>query len=101
MNRTLQDRLVKELRLAGVCNTDEGNAFRPEFLQRFNERFAVRAIKPENMHRTFNVPVGRLMEVVYFGCPVAGRLDISDSPEVSVSESEMMKNPRVCCAHLS
>ena len=52
VNRTLQDRLVKELRLAGVCSMEDGNAFLPEFLQRFNERFAVSAIEPENIHRT-------------------------------------------------
>jgi len=60
VNRTLQDRLVKELRLAGVCSMEDGNAFLPEFLQRFNERFAVSEIKPENMHRALNVDVGRL-----------------------------------------
>jgi hypothetical protein len=38
-NRTLQDRLVKELRLENVCDMDAGNAFLPGFLKRFNERF--------------------------------------------------------------
>ena len=31
-NRTLQDRLVKKLRLENVCNMDAGNAFLPGFL---------------------------------------------------------------------
>src|SRR5713226_9022919 len=44
VNRTLQDRLVKELRLAGVCDMESGNGFLPEFLESFNERFAVRAV---------------------------------------------------------
>ncbi len=34
-NRTLQDRLVKELRLAGICDMITGNAFLPEFVERF------------------------------------------------------------------
>jgi hypothetical protein len=40
VNRTLQDRLVKEQRLDGVCDMGTGNAFLPEFLERFNEKFA-------------------------------------------------------------
>ena len=50
-NRTLQDRLVKELRLAGVSGMDAGNAFLPGFVMRYNERFAVRAASSTNMHR--------------------------------------------------
>ena len=34
MNRTLQDRLVKELRLAGISNIEAGNAFLPGFMER-------------------------------------------------------------------
>ena len=40
-NRTLQGRLVKELRLAGVSNMTTGNTFLPAFLERYNERLAV------------------------------------------------------------
>jgi hypothetical protein len=41
VNRTLQDRLVKELRLANISDMDAGNAFLPSFLLAHNERFAV------------------------------------------------------------
>jgi transposase len=41
VNRTLQDRLVKELRLAGISDIEAGNAFLPGFMARFNARFAV------------------------------------------------------------
>jgi transposase len=64
VNRTLQDRLAKELRLADICDMEAGNAFLPEFLQRFNERFAVRAAKPENLHRTLNVVPARLNDIL-------------------------------------
>jgi transposase len=37
---TLQDRLVSEMRLAGVGSLEEANAFLSEFLLRFNARFA-------------------------------------------------------------
>jgi hypothetical protein len=63
-NRTLQDRLVKELRLAGICDREAGNAFLPEFLERYNERFAVRALKPENLHRSLNVKPSRLNDIL-------------------------------------
>ncbi len=42
----LQDRLVVELRLAGITTIDEANAFLPAFLERHNERFAVPAADP-------------------------------------------------------
>ncbi len=37
---TLQDRLVSEMRLAGVDTQEAANAFVPDFLMRFNARFA-------------------------------------------------------------
>jgi hypothetical protein len=38
---TLQDRLTKELRLAGITTLDAANAFLPGFIARYNARFAV------------------------------------------------------------
>jgi hypothetical protein len=38
--RTLQDRLTKELRLAGVSELEQANAFLPTFIESFNHRFA-------------------------------------------------------------
>lgn len=38
--RTLQDRLTKELRLAGVCGLEPANAFLSAFIESFNHRFA-------------------------------------------------------------
>jgi hypothetical protein len=45
--RTLQDRLVKELRLAGVATMGEANAFLPGFIERHNARFALAPADPE------------------------------------------------------
>jgi transposase len=50
-NQTLQDRLVKELRLRGISNMDAGNAYLPEFLADFNRRFAVQPRSSHNAHR--------------------------------------------------
>ena len=63
-NRTLQDRLVKELRLENVCDMDTGNTFLPGFLERFNERFALGAAKPENMHRPLRGKMDRLNDIL-------------------------------------
>jgi hypothetical protein len=50
--QTLQDRLVKEMRLAEVCTPPEGNTFlREVFLPKFNKQFAVVAGKTGNIHR--------------------------------------------------
>ena len=39
-NQTLQDRLVKELRLRGIDDIESANAFLPEFITDYNQRFS-------------------------------------------------------------
>lgn len=51
VNQTLQDRLVKEMRLKGINNIEEGNNYLPEFMEIFNRKFAVVPKSPANMHR--------------------------------------------------
>ena len=51
MLETLQDRLVTELRLAGVSTIGEANLVLEEFLPRFNARFSVAAEHPETAYR--------------------------------------------------
>jgi hypothetical protein len=50
-NQTLQDRLVKELRLRGIADIDNGNAYLPEFREDFNRRFAVLPRSNHDAHR--------------------------------------------------
>lgn len=50
-NQTLQDRLVKELRLAGIDAIDTANAFLPTFIERYNARFAKPPQQPDDAHR--------------------------------------------------
>ena len=50
-NQTLQDRLVKELRLAGVDDMEAGNVFLPAFMADYNRRFAVAPKSEEDAHR--------------------------------------------------
>ncbi|MGZ2408891.1 hypothetical protein ACVIKO_006212 [Rhizobium ruizarguesonis] len=52
MNRALQDRLVKELRLAGISGMDDGNAFLFGFIERYNGRFAIVPTRSDNLRRT-------------------------------------------------
>ena len=52
MNGTLQDRLVKEMRLAGINDIESGNRFLDgKYLQAFNRQFAQEAASPVDMHR--------------------------------------------------
>jgi hypothetical protein len=50
-NQTLQNRLVKELRLRGISDIEAGNAYLPEFRQDFNRRFSVIPRSSHNAHR--------------------------------------------------
>ena len=50
-NRTLQDRLIKEMRLEGICSIAEANAWLPCFIEQFNQKFAKCARNSKNLHR--------------------------------------------------
>lgn len=49
---TLQDRLIKELRLAGINTIEEANKFLEEvFIDKFNAKFAVEPVSKIDLHR--------------------------------------------------
>lgn len=50
-NRTLQDRLIKELRLRGINDIAAANAFLPSFVADYNNRFAKAPLDPTDAHR--------------------------------------------------
>lgn len=50
-NLTLQDRLVKELRLRGIDTREAANAFAPHFMADFNGRFAKAPLRDFDAHR--------------------------------------------------
>jgi transposase InsO family protein len=50
-NGTLQDRLVKAMRLEGISTIAEANAFLPSYLARHNQRFAKAPFDPRDLHR--------------------------------------------------
>ena len=93
-NRTLQDRLVKELRLAGVSNMEAGNAFLEGFKARFNAKFAKAPAKPDNLHRALNVEPDRLAEVLCWreNRYVGKQLTFSyDRKRIMLEESEITR----------
>lgn len=49
--KTLQDRLVKEMRLRKIKTIEEANKFLEYYLPIFNKRFRVKAIEDGNLHR--------------------------------------------------
>lgn len=56
-NRTLQDRLVKELRLAGISDMAAANAFLPGFMAHHKLRFSQAPARPDNRHRHRHRPL--------------------------------------------
>jgi len=49
--KTVQDRLVKELRLAGVSTLEAANRFLDGYLPIYNRRFSVQPAQPADLHR--------------------------------------------------
>jgi len=50
-HKTLQDRLVKELRLAGISDLDAANVFVDRYVEDFNRRFAREPRLDKDLHR--------------------------------------------------
>lgn len=50
MYSTFQDRVIKEMRLAGVSSLEEGNEFLKSYLPIYNERFSKEAANSEDAH---------------------------------------------------
>jgi transposase len=50
-NKTLQDRLIKEMRLAGISDVAAAQEFLPGFMERHNAKFAVPPRLEEDAHR--------------------------------------------------
>jgi transposase len=59
---TLQDRLTKEMRLAGVTTLEEANAFLPTFMDRYNARFAKAPSDPQSAW----VPLPKGVDLNYY-----------------------------------
>jgi hypothetical protein len=62
-NGTLQDRLVKELRLRGINTLEEANKYLAEFMVEYNSKFGVKAALEGDAHREAD-KVERLEEIL-------------------------------------
>ncbi len=62
---TLQDRLVKELRLRGISTLKDGNDYLPFFTEMFNRKFAVEPRSQINAHRPL-LPADKLERILAF-----------------------------------
>jgi len=57
VNRTLQARLPKELRLKDISDMEAANAFLPAYMERFNAQFSVEPYSREDAHRALGKDV--------------------------------------------
>lgn len=63
-NQTLQDRLVKEMRLLGISDIETANAYLPTYMKEHNKRFAVESKSSENAHRK-ELPTDKEMNLIF------------------------------------
>ncbi|MCB9092692.1 MAG: ISNCY family transposase [Pseudobdellovibrionaceae bacterium] len=61
---TLQDRLIKEMRLQNICTIKEANAFLPMFIEIYNAKYGVEAREIPDGHRHLDAEVN-LTPVAY------------------------------------
>ena len=60
--RTLQDRLVKEMRLEKISTIEEANKFLVRYLSRHNKKFAIKPAKQSDLHR--EIPKGTNLDSI-------------------------------------
>jgi hypothetical protein len=71
---TLQDRLVKEMRLKGINSLEQANAFLPGFIRRYNKRFAK---QPQNPQSAW-VKLESRTDLAYYFCAKESRVVRAD-----------------------
>ena len=62
---TLQDRLVKELRLAGITEINSANAFLKKYIPKFNAKFSVMPARKENLHKKVAPQIGNKLPQIF------------------------------------
>ena len=63
-NQTLQDRLIKEMRLRGICTIEEANAYLPEFIADYNQRFSVEPRNSIDAHQK-ELPGAEILDLIF------------------------------------
>lgn len=65
MNKTLQDRLIKELRLANIATMEKANEFLKEYIPKFNEKFAVIPNRKKDLHKKINKTLKQKLSQIF------------------------------------
>jgi len=63
-NRTLQDRLIKAMRIEGIVGIEAANRWLPGFMERHNERFAVEPADSGNAHTELLITPPKLRQIL-------------------------------------
>lgn len=84
-NQTLQDRLIKEMRLVGINNMDEANAWLPGYIKDFNKRFAVAPKDASDAH------------IAYAGTPIDLVRILSVQVTKTLSKTCLASMKTSCC----
>ncbi len=90
--KTLQSRLVHELRLAGVGTIKEANLFLLRYLDSFNNQFSVKAVNPESGYRVFNkdINLDEVFSMTYFRKVQGGEIVSYNSQRYLLSSKESL-----------
>jgi hypothetical protein len=87
-NKTLQDRLIKEMRLDGIDNRAMANgAYLEKFMERFNAKFAKVPRNPEDFHQTVDLEKLKLHFTLQAQRKVSKNLTISYKNKTLVIEA--------------
>ena len=65
MNGTLQDRLVKELKLAGITTTGKANKFLKGYIPKFNIKFAVAPNRKADLHKKLSKTIKEKLPQIF------------------------------------
>ena len=63
-NQTLQDRLIKEMRLLGICDIESANAYLSTYIAKHNALFAVEPLNEEDVHRK-ELPTPDVLDLIF------------------------------------
>lgn len=97
-NATLQDRLVKAMRIANINTIEEANDFLPEFIEMFNDRFAKLPQCDANAHCELQLENGALGHIlsIHSKRTLSARLECSYNNVTYQIKEQAMKNRLQC-----
>ena len=64
-NKTLQDRLIKEMRLRNIATPEEGNKYLSEFIKSYNAKFGKEPACSSNIHRELSLKESENLDDIF------------------------------------